>query len=130
LKLKNIDRAVEDAAAVVNDWAGGTRIGESLALFNRQWGRRVLQRGAIVLVVSDGWERGDVGQLRQEMRHLQHRCHRLIWLNPLLGRESYKPLVEGIAAALPYMDDFLPIHNLQSLKDLARHLASLSGKRG
>lgn len=129
LKLKNIDRAVEDAAAQVNDWSGGTRIGENLALFNRQWGRRVLRRGAIALIISDGWERGNAAQLRQEMRHLQHRCHRLIWLNPLLGRQGYKPLVEGMAAALPYIDDFLPIHNLQSLHDLSRHLARLGSGR-
>lgn len=129
LKLKNIDRAIDDAARQVVDWSGGTRIGESLHLFNQQWSRRVLRRGALVLIVSDGWERGDVSLLAQEMRYLQHRCHRLIWLNPLLGRKSYKPLVEGMAAALSYIDDFLPIHNLQSLTVLAEHLAALGKHR-
>ncbi|MEI2610804.1 MAG: VWA domain-containing protein [Candidatus Promineifilaceae bacterium] len=126
LRLKNIDLALEEASHHVVDWAGGTRIGASLAAFNRRWGRRMLRRGAIVLIVSDGWERGDTAQLRREMRYLQHRCHRLIWLNPLLGQKTYKPLVEGIAAALPYIDDFLPIHNLQSLNDLSRHLAGVN----
>jgi hypothetical protein len=129
LKLKNIDRAIEAAGREVVDWAGGTRIGESLRTFNQQWSRRVLRRGAIVVIVSDGWERGDVSTLKQEMRYLQHRCHRLIWLNPLLGQKSYRPLVEGMAAALPYIDDFLPAHNLQSLSELAEHLASLGSRR-
>ncbi len=130
LKLKNIDRAVDEAAREVVDWSGGTRIGESLRAFNHQWGRRVLRRGAIVLIISDGWERGDVSLLKKEMRYLQHRCHRLIWLNPLRGKASYQPLVEGMSAALPYTDDFLPIHNWQSLVALSDHLATLGSRRG
>lgn len=125
LKLKNIDRAVDEAGRDVVDWAGGTRIGESLQAFNQQWSRRVLRRGAVVLIISDGWERGDVSQLKKEMAYLQRRCHRLIWLNPLLGKHDYRPLVEGMAAAMPYIDDFLPIHNLQSLQELAEHLGKL-----
>ena len=125
LRLRNIDRAITEAAKVALDWAGGTRIGESLHVFNCIWSRRVLRRGAIVLIISDGWERGDVSLLRREMRYLQHRCRRLIWLNPLLGQAAYQPLVEGMAAALPFIDDFLPIHNLQSLETLAKHLAQL-----
>lgn len=125
LKVKNIDRAINQASRAVVDWSGGTRIGESLRAFNRNWSRRVLQRGAVVLIISDGWERGDVWLLRREMRFLQHRCHRLIWLNPLLGKETYRPQVEGMAAALPFVDDFLPIHNLQSLEALGEHLARL-----
>lgn len=129
LKLKNIDRAIGDAAREVVDWSGGTRIGESLRAFNRRWSRRVLRRGAIVIIISDGWERGDVSVLEKEMRFLQHRCHRLIWLNPLSGRAGYEPVVEGMAAALPYIDDFLPIHNLQSLTALSDHLAHLGRQR-
>ncbi len=129
LKLKNIDRAIEEAALEVMDWSGGTRIGESLNMFNRQWGRRVLRRGAIVILVSDGWERGDTSLLKREMRYLQHRCHRLIWLNPHLGKPNYQPLVEGMAAALPFIDDFMPIHNLQSLNVLSEHLAKLGPYR-
>jgi len=129
LKLKNIDRAVDEATHQVMDWSGGTRIGESLQNFNRRWGRRVLRRGAIVLIISDGWERGDVEDLKREMRYLQHRCYRLIWLNPLLGKVTYQPTVSGMEAALPFVDDFLPIHNLQSLSALSRHLSQL-GRRG
>ena len=129
LRLRNIDQALREAGQEVYDWAGGTRIGESLASFNRDWGRRVLRRGAVVVVISDGWERGDVETLRGEMRHLYHRCHRLIWLNPHLGHESYQPLVEGMAAALPFVDDFLPIHNFQSLEALATRLAALPARR-
>lgn len=129
LGIKNVDRAIDRAAREVVDWAGGTRIGESLGAFNRRWSRRLLGRGAVVVVVSDGWERGGAGELRREMRHLRHRCHRLIWLNPLSGRETYRPRAAGMAAALPYVDDFLPIHNLKSLEQLAAHLRSLPGRR-
>ncbi|MCI0710852.1 MAG: VWA domain-containing protein [Chloroflexi bacterium] len=125
LKIKNIDRAIEEAAHTVIDWSGGTRIGESLHLFNRRWSHRVLGRGAIVIIVSDGWERGDVNQLKNEMRYLQLRCHRLIWLNPLLGNNEYEPLVEGMAAALSYVDDFLPCHNLQSIEAFGKQLAQI-----
>lgn len=125
LALRNIDRAIDEAAREIADWAGGTRIGESLREFNRRHSRRVLRRGAVVLIVSDGWERGDTGVLQREMRYLKHRCHRLIWLNPLLGGRGYEPKVEGMAAALPFVDDFLSVHNLDSLQKLARHLSSL-----
>lgn len=130
LLLRDPDRALDAAARQVEDWSGGTRIGESLAAFNRRWSRRVLRRGAVVVIASDGWERGDSSVLRREVQHLQRRCHRLIWLNPHLGRPGYRPLVEGMAAALPHVDDFLPVHNLRSLADLARHLAELPARRG
>ena len=129
LKIKNIDRALDEAGHRVVDWASGTRIGQSLQTFNRQWSRRVLRRGAIVLIISDGWERGDVSLIKREMAYLHRRCHRLIWLNPLLGKATYQPLVEGMAAALPFVDDFLPIHNMQSLTALAEHLGSLGSRR-
>lgn len=125
LKLKNVDTAVSQAARAVYDWSGGTRIGESLHVFNQQWSKRVLRRGAVVIIISDGWERGDPTQLKREMRYLQHRSHRLIWLNPLAGRQTYQPVVEGMQTALPYIDDFLPIHNLQSLEQLAVHLEKI-----
>ena len=129
LKLKNIDHALEQASREVLDWAGGTRIGDCLRDFNRHWSRRVLRRGAVVVVVSDGWERGDGARLAAEMRYLGHRCHRLIWLNPLAGHDAYKPRVTGMAAALPYVDDFLSVHNLDSLEQLAEHLRSLPERR-
>ncbi len=129
LKLRNIDRALAAASAQVVDWSGGTRIGESLQAFNRLWSRRVLRRGAVVILISDGWECGDVTRLRREMRHLAHRCHRLVWLNPRLGNPRYEPAVQGMSAALPFVDDFLPIHNLESLQALADHLVSLPDRR-
>lgn len=129
LKLKNVDRAIDQAAREVVDWSGGTRIGESLHEFNRKWSKRVLRRGAIVVIVSDGWERDNADLLQKEMRYLQLRCHRLIWMNPLSGRSTYEPLVSGMQAALRYIDDFLPIHNLQSLRILAEHLMKLNIRR-
>lgn len=128
LRLRNVDRALSDAAAEIPDFSGGTRIGESLGEFNRRWARRVLGRGAVVLIASDGWERGGVSALGREMRYLQHRCHRLIWLNPHAGRPGYRPLVEGMRAALPFVDDFLPLHDLDSLAFLARVLAALPAR--
>jgi len=125
LKIKNIDIAIDQAAKEIVDWSGGTRIGESLHHFNRQWSRRVVRRGALVIIVSDGWERGDVSLLIQEMRYLHNRCHRLIWLNPLSGRETYQPTVAGMSAALRHVDDFLPVHNLHSLSTFAEHLANI-----
>lgn len=130
LRARNIDWALDDASRRILDWSGGTRIGASIGAFNRHWSKRVLRRGAIVLVVSDGWERGDIAGLRREMRYLHHRCHRLIWLNPHAGRPGYEPLVEGMANALPFVDDFLPIHNLDSLRSLVRILAALPARRG
>jgi uncharacterized protein with von Willebrand factor type A (vWA) domain len=129
MRLRNVDRALDEASRQVLDWAGGTRIGASLDTFNRRYARRVLRRGAVVLIISDGWERGDVAVLSSAIRSLQRRCHRLIWLNPLLGKPTYEPRVEGMAAALPYVDDFLPIHNLRSLAQLALHLQALPQRR-
>lgn len=129
LRIRNVDRALAEAAAEIVDWSGGTRIGECVGAFNRRWGRRVLRRGAVVLIVSDGWERGDVDRLRREMRHLHDRCYRLIWLNPHLGHPEYEPLAEGMAACLRFVDDFLPIHNLDALATLGEVLAGLPRRR-
>ncbi len=126
LRDKDIDRALHNVSGLVHDWAGGTRIGEAIKTFNYDWGRRVLGRGAIVLIISDGWDRGDPVLLKKEMDRLHKSCHRLIWLNPLLGSAQYEPLTRGIVAALPHVDDFLPVHNLASLEDLATHLAQLT----
>jgi uncharacterized protein with von Willebrand factor type A (vWA) domain len=128
LQFRDLDLALENVGKLVNDWAGGTRIGESLKTFNFDWGRRVLGRGAVVLIISDGWDRGDVELLAREMKRLRRNCHRLIWLNPLLGAPDYEPLTRGIQAALPHIDDFLPVHNLASLEDLANRLANLEKK--
>lgn len=129
LKQEDVDTALDQAMAQVHDWGGGTRIGESLKTFNYEWSRRVLGQGALVLVISDGWDRGNIGLLEREMERLQLSCQRLIWLNPLLGSESYEPLTRGIQAALPYVDDFLPVHNLRSLEQLAEILFRLGERR-
>jgi len=125
LEHRDLDRALDEAAAMVVDWAGGTRIGASLAAFNREWSRRVLRRGAIVVIVSDGCDRQDADELRNQMRYLRHRCHRLVWLNPYAGSVGYEPRVAGMEAALPFVDDFLPLHDLQSLHEFSRALASM-----
>ncbi len=129
LKERDIDVALDQATAAIHDWAGGTRIGEALKTFNYEWGRRVLGQGAIVLIISDGWDRGDIDLLEREMKRLQLSCQRLIWLNPLLGSKDYKPLTRGIQAALPYVDDFLPVHNLASLEQLGDLLQRLGERR-
>jgi uncharacterized protein with von Willebrand factor type A (vWA) domain len=114
----------------VPDWAGGTRIGDALRTFNVRWARRVMGHGPVVLLISDGWDRGDPELLAREMSRLQRSCHRLIWLNPLLGAADYQPLTRGMQAALPFVDDFLPVHNLASLEALAKHLERLPAHRG
>ncbi|HKZ70596.1 MAG TPA: VWA domain-containing protein [Anaerolineales bacterium] len=126
---KDIDHALREVGHTVADWSGGTRIGEALKDFNFDWGRRVLGRGAIVILISDGWDRGDVQLLKKEMARLQRNCHRLIWLNPLLGSPDYEPLTRGMQTALPFIDDFMPVHNLASLEDLAERLATLGERR-
>jgi uncharacterized protein len=125
LQIRDLDLALKNVGLIVSDWASGTRIGESLKSFNFDWGRRILGRGAIVLIISDGWDRGEAELLAREMTRLRRSCHRLIWLNPLLGSPEYEPLTRGIQAALPHIDDFLPVNNLSSLEDLARRLADL-----
>jgi hypothetical protein len=129
LRNRDVERAVAGIARAVPDWSGGTRIGESLNRFNLHWARRVLGSGSVVLLISDGWDRGDLELLRREMVRLQRGCHRLIWLNPLLGSPLYEPLTMGIRAALPFVDDFLPIHNLASLEQLAAELDRLGPLR-
>jgi uncharacterized protein with von Willebrand factor type A (vWA) domain len=129
LKERNLDRALREVSRVVPDWSGGTRIGEALRVFNFEWGRRVLGGGALTLVISDGWDCGDPAVLGEEIARLQRSSRRLIWLNPLLGSVDYQPLTRGIQAALPYIDDFLAVHNLASLSDLAEHLGNLSERR-
>ena len=126
---RDIDQAVGDVAKAVPDWSGGTRIGAALKEFNFKWARRTLGWGSIVLIVSDGWDRGDPEVLSFEMARLQRSCKRLIWLNPAVGSEGYEPLTQGMQAAGPYIDDLLPVHNLAALLDLARHLNRLANSR-
>ena len=129
LKRRDVDDAVRDVSKSVQDWSGGTRIGDALHSLISKWARRVLGRGAVVLVISDGWDRGEAGVLEVEMDRLQHSCHRLIWLNPLLGSPDYRPLTIGMKTALPYIDNFLPAHNLDSLIDLGNLLGTIDDSR-
>ena len=129
LKHRGVDQTVNQLARAVPDWSGGTRIGQALKTFNYQWLRRVMGSGAIVMIISDGWDRGEPELLAKEAARLQRSCRRLVWLNPLLGSAEYQPLTRGMQAALPYADDFLPVHNLNSLEALARHLNTLGSQR-
>ena len=129
LRGRDVDKALKEVSHAVPDWAGGTRIGDAVKAINFRWGRRVLGKGAVVVLISDGWDRGDPALLDAEMGRLQRSCHRLIWLNPLLGSARYEPLTRGMQAALPHIDDFLPVHNLASLGDLATHLAQLTAEK-
>ncbi len=129
LRGRDVDQAMDEVSRIVLDWSGGTRIGEALKRFNYDWARRVLGRGAVVLMISDGWDRGDPILLANELARLQRSCFRLIWLNPLLGSPDYEPLTRGMQAALPFIDDFLPAHNLASLESLAGYLAKVETRR-
>ncbi len=129
LKRKDIDEALAEVVRVVDDWSGGTRIGEAIKTFNYRWARRVLGQGAVVIIISDGWDRGDVSVLAREMARLQRSCYRLIWLNPLAGMRGFEPLARGLQAALPYVDDFLPAHNIESLEQLGKLLSTLDERR-
>jgi uncharacterized protein with von Willebrand factor type A (vWA) domain len=123
------ERALDRAARAVPDWAGGTRIGEALHAFNDIYARRGMTRSAVVTIASDGWERGDVSQLRDEMARLRRRSRALVWVNPLKGSAGYEPLAAGMAAALPYCDVFLPGHNLAALEGLADAIAVVGRER-
>ena len=129
LRSKDVDDAVALVSKQVLDWSGGTRIGNTIREFNVKWSRRVMSRGPVVLIISDGWDRGDPSLLSKEMARLQRSCHRLIWLNPLLGNARYQPLTQGMQAALPYIDDFLPVHNLLSVEQLGQTLATVGASK-
>ena len=130
LKRRDVDVALARVSAAVSDWAGGTRIGACLAEFNRRWSRRLLAQGAVVLLISDGLD-SDVGEgLAVEMERLAKSCRRLIWLNPLLRYEKFEARPAGIRAMLPYVDELLPVHNLESLKQLATAFAQPHTTRG
>jgi uncharacterized protein with von Willebrand factor type A (vWA) domain len=113
------DAALAAAGKAVPDWSGGTRLGEALGEFNDRWGARGLARGAVVVVLSDGWDRGDPRVLAEEMARLARVAHRVVWVNPLKATPGYAPLVRGMAAALPYVDDFVDGHSVESLETLA-----------
>jgi uncharacterized protein with von Willebrand factor type A (vWA) domain len=126
IRVRPLQAAVGAVSDAVPDWSGGTRIGPALRQFHQRWARRVLHQGPVVLLISDGWDRGDPDVLREQVARLQRSCHRLIWLNPLIGTVDYAPLTRGLQAALPYVDDFLAARTLLDLADLAVHLNAVA----
>jgi len=128
LRYKDVDIALAKASTQVEDWSGGTRIGQTLHEFNNKWSRRVLGQGAVVLLITDGLDREGASGLAEEMERLGKSCNRLIWLNPLLRYGGYEPKSQGNKAMLPYVDEFRPVHNLDSLAALIAALhTSLHG---
>ncbi|MCB1379712.1 MAG: VWA domain-containing protein [Alphaproteobacteria bacterium] len=123
LKRRDIDEAMAKVSGTVKDWSGGTRIGTSLKEFNYRWARRVLTQGAQVLLMTDGLDREDIGTLSHEMERLRRQTKRIVWLNPLLRYDGFKALAGGIRAIMPHVDEFRPVHSLDSLKDLSEALA-------
>ena len=124
LEYRDVDVALDRVANAAMDWSGGTRIGESLLEFNHFWSRRVLGQGAVVLLITDGLDRGDIDGLGLEIERLHKSCRRLIWLNPLLRFEGFRPEARGVRTMLPHVDDFRTVHSLNSLGDIG---AALSG---
>lgn len=129
LRTRDVDEALDKIAAAVEDWSGGTRIGQCLAEFNHRWSRRVLGQGAVVLFISDGLDRDAGVGLAREMERLHKSCSRLIWLNPLLRYAGFAPKSLGMKAILPHVDEFRPVHNLESLKAVVAALAESGTRR-
>jgi hypothetical protein len=125
LETRDPDAALATAAERVVDWAGGTRIGASLKAYNDEWGRRALTRGAVVVLLSDGWERGETDLVGREMARLARQAYAVVWVNPLKGHPTYEPLAGGMCAALPHVDRFLPGHDVASLAALAGVLGGI-----
>jgi uncharacterized protein with von Willebrand factor type A (vWA) domain len=126
LRARSFDEALARVAKQVQGWSGGTRIGACLAQFNRHHAKQRIGPRTVVVIISDGWDRGDIAELAREMQALKRRCYRVLWLNPLLGAAGYRPVAQGMAAALPSIDEFLPVHNLESLARVGRTLIRLS----
>jgi uncharacterized protein with von Willebrand factor type A (vWA) domain len=128
LSGRDPDAALGAAGQTVADWSGGTRLGHALRVYNDRWGNT--SRGAVVVILSDGWDRGDPGELAGEMARLRRAAHRVVWVNPLKATPGYAPLARGMAAALPYVDDFVEGHSLASLEHLAAVVSgeSMSGE--
>ncbi len=125
LKGKKPYDALTALAGSVRDWSGGTRIGDCLQTFNDGYGRN-MDRRTVVIIVSDGWDTGDTALVTKEMQRLRMTCRKIIWLNPLLGSPTYEPLTKGMQAALPFVDYFLPAHNLESLVTLGKRMKYLA----
>ncbi len=125
LKTKSVEDSLNQVSEVVHDWAGGTNIGRCLREFNDRFAYEMQRSRTVVIILSDGWDRGDAVEMREEMEHLHQRTHKILWLNPLLGDTNYQPLCQGIRTALPFIDHFLPAHNLDSLAKVIRHLRTV-----
>jgi uncharacterized protein len=123
MRLRDAERAIVAAGKTVPDWSGGTRLGETLRIFLDRWGQRGLARGAVVVVFSDGWERGDASLLGEQMERLHRVAHRVVWVNPHVGKDGYLPVQQGIVAALPHVDDFVAGHSLATFADLIEVVA-------
>ena len=125
LRRRGIEEGLRTVAQVVPDWSGGTKIGESIIAFNREFGRSFSAYRSVVILISDGWDRGNPALLQGAMEVLHRHAYRVIWLNPLLGSDGYQPICRGIRTALPYVDYFLPAHNLESLLKLTKVLTPI-----
>ena len=117
MRMRDGEAAVEAAGAAVPDWSGGTRLGEALKAFLDRWGQRGVARGAVVVVMSDGWERGDCRLLGEQMRRLHRLAQRVVWVNPHRGKAGYAPVQSGMVAALPYVDDFIAGHSMAAFEE-------------
>jgi uncharacterized protein with von Willebrand factor type A (vWA) domain len=123
MRMRDAEQAIIAAGRTVPDWSGGTRLGETLKVFLDRWGQRGTARGAVVVLVSDGWERGDAELLGEQMRRLHRLAHRVVWMNPHRGKPGYEPVQHGIVAALPYVDDFVAGHSMATFTDLVEVVA-------
>ncbi len=123
LRLRDPDAALVAAGRAVPDWSGGTRLGDTLKAFSDRWGQRGLARGAVVVLCSDGWERGDAGELGEQMRRLSRLSHAVIWVNPHKGKEGFAPVTGGMVAALPHLDDLVAGHSFAALEELVQVIA-------
>ncbi len=123
MRMRDAERAIVAAGDTVPDWSGGTRLGETLRIFMDRWGQRGLARGAVVVVFSDGWERGDAELLGEQMQRLHRVARRVVWVNPHVGKDGYLPVQQGIVAALPYVDDLVAGHSLATFADLIEVVA-------
>lgn len=124
LSTHDPDAGIARASDAVEDWSGGTRLGDGLKQFNDEWGQRGMARGAIVVILSDGWDRGDPAVMAEQMTRLHRIAFRVVWVNPLKASPGYAPLAQGMAAALPYIDEFVEGHSLESLENLAEVIAA------
>jgi len=128
LRHRDPDEALAECTKAVEDWSGGTRIGEALHVFNKDWSRRVLGQGATVILMTDGLERDRVDLLERETERLSKSCRRLIWVNPLLRFDGFEPKARGVRAMLPHVDEFRPVHSLEAISDLCDALSGSDRK--